>query len=132
MRIEGNDHVIEYNELVSLCLDTGDVGGIYTGRDWAARGTQLRFNHIHHLGGLNMGSNAIYLDDLASGQTIHGNIIHDVWRAMMIGGGAALSAFAGTVLTEGSGAAPLMWMMLITSILSVVAILMVIRSRRRI
>ncbi len=47
--------------------------------------------------------------------------------AMMIGGGAALSAFAGTVLTEGSGAAPLMWMMLITSILSVVAILMVIR-----
>ena len=63
------------------------MGGIYTGRDWAARGTQLRFNHIHHLGGLNMGSNAIYLDDLASGQTIHGNIIHDVWRAMMIGGG---------------------------------------------
>jgi hypothetical protein len=83
----GNDHVIEYNELAELCLDTGDVGGIYTGRDWAARGTQLRFNHIHHLGGLNMGSNAIYLDDLASGQTIHGNIIHDVWRAMMIGGG---------------------------------------------
>lgn len=83
----GNDHVIEYNELANLCLDTGDVGGIYTGRDWAARGTQLRFNHIHHLGGLNMGSNAIYLDDLASGQTIHGNIIHDVWRAIMIGGG---------------------------------------------
>jgi len=83
----GNDHVIELNELANLCLDTGDVGGIYTGRDWAARGTQLRFNHIHHLGGLNMGSNAIYLDDLASGQTIHGNIIHDVWRAMMIGGG---------------------------------------------
>jgi len=83
----GNDHVIELNELANLCLDTGDVGGIYTGRDWAARGTQIRFNHSHHLGGLNMGSNAIYLDDLASGQTIHGNIIHDVWRAMMIGGG---------------------------------------------
>ena len=83
----GNDHVIEFNELANLCLDTGDVGGIYTGRDWAARGTQIRFNHIHHLGGLNMGSNAIYLDDLASGQTIYGNLVHDVWRAMMIGGG---------------------------------------------
>ncbi len=47
--------------------------------------------------------------------------------AMMIGGGAALSALAGTILTEGSGAAPLMWMMLVTSILSVVAILLVIR-----
>ncbi len=83
----GNDHVIEYNELHSLCLDTGDVGGIYTGRDWSARGTVIRSNHIHHLGGLNMGSNAVYLDDLASGQTVVGNVIHHVWRAMMIGGG---------------------------------------------
>lgn len=83
----GNDHLIDFNELANLCLDTGDVGGIYTGRDWSGRGTKICFNHIHHLGGVKMGSNAIYLDDLASGQTIRGNVIHHVWRAMMIGGG---------------------------------------------
>jgi hypothetical protein len=55
--------MIAFNELADLCLDAGDVGGIYTGRDWAARGTHIRFNHIHHLGGFNMGSNAIYLDE---------------------------------------------------------------------
>lgn len=51
--------------------------------------------------------------------------------AIMIGGGAALSALAGTVLTEGSGAAPLMWIMLITSILGVLAIVFVIRREVR-
>ena len=83
----GNNHLIEYNELTRLCQDTGDVGGIYTGRDWSARGTVIRYNYLHHLGGVNMGSNAIYLDDLASGQTIYGNIMHHVWRGLMLGGG---------------------------------------------
>lgn len=83
----GNNHLFEYNELARLCLDTGDVGGFYTGRDWTARGTVLRYNYLHHLGGLGLGSNAIYLDDLASGQTVVGNIMHDVWRGLMVGGG---------------------------------------------
>jgi hypothetical protein len=83
----GNNHLFEFNELTRLCLDTGDVGGIYTGRDWTAQGTILRHNYLHHLGGLGMGSNAIYLDDLASGQTVVGNIMHDVWRGLMVGGG---------------------------------------------
>jgi hypothetical protein len=83
----GNNHTIELNELHRLCLDTGDVGAIYTGRDWTARGTVVRFNYIHDLGGLNHGSNAIYLDDLASGQTIVGNVMYNVWRGVMLGGG---------------------------------------------
>jgi len=83
----GNNHVVEYNELTRLCLDTGDVGGIYTGRDWSAQGSVLRYNYIHRLGGVKGNSNAIYLDDLASGQTITGNILHKVHRGMMIGGG---------------------------------------------
>ena len=83
----GNNHLFELNELTRLCLDTGDVGGFYTGRDWTARGTVLRHNYLHHLGGLGLGSNAIYLDDLASGQTVVGNIMHHVWRGLMVGGG---------------------------------------------
>ena len=51
--------------------------------------------------------------------------------AMMIGGGAALSALAAALLVPGSGAYPLLWMMFATSVLSVVAILLVVRRARR-
>ncbi|MEM9342897.1 MAG: multidrug effflux MFS transporter [Pseudomonadota bacterium] len=53
-----------------------------------------------------------------------------VGGALMLGGGAALSAFAGWILTQGTTAAPLLWTMVVTSALSVVAILAVIRRAR--
>ena len=45
-----------------------------------------------------------------------------VGGAMMIGGGAVLSALAGAVLTPGSGATPLLWIMWGTSTLSLLSI----------
>ena len=51
--------------------------------------------------------------------------------ALMIGGGAALSAIAGATLTEKTGAFPLLWIMLITAILAVVAIALTIRREQR-
>src|SRR6056297_3833811 len=51
--------------------------------------------------------------------------------ALMIGGGAALSALAGAWLTPGSGAYPLLWIMLTTAIAAVLAIMLVIRRERR-
>ncbi|SPF78322.1 Bicyclomycin resistance protein [Pseudoprimorskyibacter insulae] len=51
--------------------------------------------------------------------------------AIMIGGGAALSALAGLMLHPGTGAWPLIWIMLITSLCGILAILMVmVRSKR--
>ncbi len=50
--------------------------------------------------------------------------------AMMIGGGAALSALAGMLLTKASGAFPLLWLMAITGALAVVSILFVIRREQ--
>lgn len=50
--------------------------------------------------------------------------------AMMIGGGAALSALAGALLVPGSGVTPLIWMMFICSVLSLCAMLLVIRRAR--
>ncbi|MEQ9693827.1 multidrug effflux MFS transporter [Shimia sp. SDUM112013] len=47
--------------------------------------------------------------------------------AIMIGGGAGLSALAGALLTPEGGAYPLLWIMLLTSIGGVVAIQLVIR-----
>lgn len=51
--------------------------------------------------------------------------------ALMIGGGAALSALAGALLGPGTGALPLLWLMFITSALGVAAIRMVIWRERQ-
>lgn len=51
--------------------------------------------------------------------------------AMTIGGGAALSALAGALLTPGSGEMPLLLLMFASSAASVVAILAVIRRNRQ-
>ncbi|MBY6202288.1 multidrug effflux MFS transporter [Maritalea mobilis] len=52
--------------------------------------------------------------------------------AIMIGGGAALSALAGALLTGGNGAYPLIFIMLTTSILAVISILYTIRRERQV
>lgn len=51
--------------------------------------------------------------------------------ALMIGGGAALSAAAGATLTADTGAFPLLWIMLSTGLLAVIAIALTIRRERR-
>ena len=84
----GNDHLIEYNELHHLALETGDVGAIYTGRDWTARGTVVRYNHLHDIRGPGrFGSRGVYLDDQASGIIVQGNLFTRVDQPVVIGGG---------------------------------------------
>lgn len=84
----GNDHLIELNEIHSVCIESNDAGAIYAGRDWTMRGTLIRHNHLHHIRGFqDRGCIGIYLDDMFSGTTIHGNLFHDVTRAAYIGGG---------------------------------------------
>lgn len=83
----GNEHVIEYNHIHHVCLETGDVGAIYTGRDWTYQGNVIRYNFIERTGGVGMGSNGIYLDDNVSGIHVHDNVFYRVPRAMYIGGG---------------------------------------------
>ncbi len=51
--------------------------------------------------------------------------------AIMLGGGAGLSALAGALLTHETGAMPLLWLMLATSGLAVCAIVSVIRRERQ-
>jgi len=52
--------------------------------------------------------------------------------ALQIGGGAALSALAGALLTQQSGAAPLLWVMLISALFAVAAALYVIHVARQV
>jgi DHA1 family bicyclomycin/chloramphenicol resistance-like MFS transporter len=51
--------------------------------------------------------------------------------AIMIGGGAALSAIAGTMLNGETGAWPLLWIMMLTSFAALACILYTIHRERR-
>jgi hypothetical protein len=83
----GNEHVIEYNEIHDVCLETGDVGAIYTGRDYTYGGNIIRYNYLHHTAGAGLGSNGVYMDDCSGNAAIYGNLFYKVPRAIFIGGG---------------------------------------------
>jgi hypothetical protein len=84
----GNDHVIELNEIHSVCFESNDAGAIYAGRDWTMRGTVIRQNYLHDIAGFEeRGCVGVYLDDMFSGTEIVGNLFYRVTRAAFIGGG---------------------------------------------
>jgi hypothetical protein len=84
----GNDHVIEFNEIHDVCLESNDAGAIYAGRDWTMRGTAIRYNYLHDITGFRgRGCVGVYLDDMFCGTQIYGNIFYRVTRAAFIGGG---------------------------------------------
>lgn len=85
----GNDHLIQRNEIFHVATETADTGAIYTGRDWTARGTVIEGNVIHDIGRTDqpIATMGIYLDDQASGITIRRNVFFRVNQAVFIGGG---------------------------------------------
>ena len=84
----GNDHVIEFNEIHSVCHESNDAGAIYSGRSWTMRGTVIRCNYLHHINGFEgRGCVGVYLDDMYCGTTIASNLFYKVTRAAFIGGG---------------------------------------------
>lgn len=84
----GNDHVIEFNEIHDVCLESNDAGAIYAGRDWTMRGTAIRHNYLHDITGFKgRGCVGVYLDDMFCGTEIYGNVFYKVTRAAFIGGG---------------------------------------------
>ena len=102
--IEGNEHLIEKNELHHFCLQASDCGAIYTGRNWTWRGNVIRNNYIHDIIGYGMqsvdvannrvvyqspdGARGVYLDDGASGFDVSGNIFENAgFMAIHVGGG---------------------------------------------
>ncbi|HOW69792.1 MAG TPA: right-handed parallel beta-helix repeat-containing protein [Phycisphaerae bacterium] len=87
--LSGNEHLIELNEIHTVCMDTDDAGAFYMGRDWTWRGNLIRYNYFHHIGRFsgNVGVQSIYLDDWASGTTVFGNICYRGGRGILVGGG---------------------------------------------
>jgi hypothetical protein len=83
----GNDHILEFNEVYRVCTETGDAGAFYIGRDWTQRGSVVRYNYFHDLTATMQAVVAVYLDDMACGTTVFGNIICRIHLGILVGGG---------------------------------------------
>ena len=86
---QGNDHVIEHNEISNASYESNDAGAIYAGRDYTCRGTHIRYNSIHDLYGYKKrGCAGIYFDDGLCSAEVYGNTFTNVAQmAILIGGG---------------------------------------------
>lgn len=85
---EGNNHVIEGNLFRNLIKDTGDAGAVYKWQDLAGRGTLIRSNVFCNINSDAWFAAGIYLDLLASGDTIVDNKFMNVEWGMLINGGS--------------------------------------------
>lgn len=86
----GNDHLIEYNEIYSVNQESDDMSAIYAGRNTTNRGHVIRYNYIHDLHSSSTayeGTMGIYLDDLQSGTVITGNVFANMKTGIFVNGG---------------------------------------------
>ncbi len=79
MRIEGNDHLIEFNEVHSMVQESDDQGAMELFRNPTYRGVIFRHNYLHDIGKTGTeasvhGQAAIRFDDAISGMLVYGNV----------------------------------------------------------
>ena len=84
MRINGNDHLIEYNELFRVVTESDDQGAIDMWGDPTYRGNVFRYNYIHDTGPQGQdrmhaitGRAGIRFDDAISGNRVYGNVFRN-------------------------------------------------------
>ena len=103
MMINGNNHLIELNELFNVGYDEGDGGAMYAGGDLTGYGTTYRHNFFHHLMHCpgKVERSGIHLDDLQAGAICIGNIFYkSAAKGIHCNGGAGNTAL-GNVFLEG-------------------------------
>ena len=81
MRVEGNDHLIEFNEAHRVVLESDDQGAVDMFGNPTYRGNIYRYNYWHHLGNWDRKREeshtqraGIRLDDAICGVLVQGNI----------------------------------------------------------
>ena len=86
--MNGNDHLIEYNDIHDVATEVNDLGAIYYGRDPSERGIVVRYNLITDIPAKFLTA-AIYHDDGACGLTAYSNILINAGqRSVLMGGGS--------------------------------------------
>ncbi|HJU84599.1 MAG TPA: right-handed parallel beta-helix repeat-containing protein [Holophagaceae bacterium] len=75
--LQGNDHLVAYNEIFDANTIGRDMGAVYVGRDPSERGDVIQWNYFHEVGNpTETSTNAIYLDDGNCGYTVQGNVFY--------------------------------------------------------
>jgi hypothetical protein len=76
MRVEGNDHVIEFNQVDRVVRESDDQGGIDMWGNPSYRGVVIRYNRWQDIGGgeIPCGQAGIRFDDAISGMLVYGNL----------------------------------------------------------
>ncbi|HPI73057.1 MAG TPA: right-handed parallel beta-helix repeat-containing protein [bacterium] len=75
MRLEGNDFIIEYNQISRVVDESDDQGGLDIFYNPSYRGNVIRYNHWSEIsGGTHHGAAGVRLDDMISGVVIYGNV----------------------------------------------------------
>jgi len=86
LRIEGNDHLIEFNEIYDVVRETDDQGGLDMWFNPTYRGVVIRYNFWHDIGNdRECGQAGIRLDDAICGVLIYGNVFLRCSRAQFGG-----------------------------------------------
>lgn len=99
----GNEHLIEYNHIHDTTYLSSDAGAIYSGYDWVAHGTVIRYNLIERIGGNGYRPDGIYWDDGLSGQTAYGNVLVSVDKySLQLGGGRDNKFFGNLIIKSGA------------------------------
>ncbi|HEY3561861.1 MAG TPA: Ig-like domain-containing protein [Kribbella sp.] len=78
--VQGNDQLIEDNEIYDVCKTFQDLGAIYmnAGSTPQQRGNVFRRNYFHDIGKGRLGVEGIYADNLTMGLTIEQNVFVDM------------------------------------------------------
>jgi hypothetical protein len=75
MRLDGNDIIVQFNEIDNVVQESDDQGGIDTFIDLAMRGLIIRYNYWHDINcGTYCGAAGVRLDDMISGVNVYGNV----------------------------------------------------------
>ena len=88
---EGNEHLIEKNEMHDVVRFASDMGAMYSGRNWGWRGNVVKNNFIHDIYSwakqADYEAHGVYLDDALSGTTVFGNIFYRIHGHGILNGG---------------------------------------------
>ena len=78
---DGNDHLIEYNEINDVLKFSDDAGVIYANLNWGYRGNQINYNYIHDIDTSFKGLpvSGIMMDGMASAVSAFGNYFVDIF-----------------------------------------------------
>ena len=78
---------VSWNEIHSVCLESGEMGAIYAGRDWTTCGNRIEANWLHDIYSIRpQPVRAVMLDDGGAGFTIASNWFMRVTEGVSLSG----------------------------------------------